>query len=117
MPRKADAWTRVRALAARLPAVDEGTSYGTPALHVRKRLLSRLKEDGETITLATTFVERDLLVADRPDAFFFTDHYRDYPIVLVRVARLDDETLGTLLEDAWRRLAPKTVVAGYDAAR
>jgi len=112
-----DAWTRVRALGLRLPAVEEGTSYGTPALKVRGKLLSRLKEDGESVTLATTFVERDLLVTHHPDAFWFTDHYRDYPIVLVRVARLDDARLGTLLEDSWRRLAPKRAVAEWDAGR
>ena len=33
------------------PEVEFGSSYGTPALKVRKKLLTRLKEDGDSITL------------------------------------------------------------------
>ncbi|WP_376698644.1 hypothetical protein [Bradyrhizobium aeschynomenes] len=39
----------VRALALAWPEVEDGTSYGTPALKVRKKLLTRLKEDGDSL--------------------------------------------------------------------
>ena len=42
--------TAVR-LAMALPGVEEGTSYGTPSLKVRKKLLTRLREDGETLVV------------------------------------------------------------------
>ena len=46
------AFEPVRRAATGLPEVDESTSYGTPALKVRGKFLTRLKEDGETIVLA-----------------------------------------------------------------
>lgn len=39
-------WDTVREIALELPDVEEGTSYGTPALKVKKKLFVRLKEDG-----------------------------------------------------------------------
>jgi hypothetical protein len=31
--------------------------------------------------------ERDMLIESKPQPFYFTDHYRDYPIVPVRLLR------------------------------
>ena len=41
----------VRKIAAPLPGMEEGPCYGTPAFRMRKRLIARLKEDGETLVL------------------------------------------------------------------
>ena len=91
----------VRELALRLPGVQDGTSYGTPALKVGKALMVRLKEDGETIVLKTDFAQRDLLRRSAPETFFVTDHYRDHPWVLVRLASVGRLELTELLRDAW----------------
>jgi hypothetical protein len=107
----------VCALGAALPGVEVGSSYGTPALKVRGKLLVRLKEDGETIVLRTPFVVREHLLRTAPDAFFVTDHYRDYPAVLVRLARAERAVIAQLLEDAWRGAAPKRLVERHDAER
>ena len=95
----------VRELALKLPNVEEGTSYGTPALKVRGKLFVRLKEDGETIVLRSDSFDREHLLNSAPETFFITDHYKDYPWVLVRLAKLDAAQLEELLEDAWRRVA------------
>jgi hypothetical protein len=101
-------------LARRLPGVEEGTSYGTPALKVRGKLFVRLKEDGETIVLRTDAFEREHLLRMAPETFFITDHYRDYPWVLVRLSAITAAQLQELLEDAWRRVAPKRLIAAHD---
>ena len=31
--------------------------------------------------------ERDMLVERAPQVFYFTDHYRDYPMVLIRLSK------------------------------
>jgi hypothetical protein len=49
-----------------------------------------------------------------PETFYITDHYRDYPAVLVRLANVDPGMLRHLLEQAWRQAAPKRLVAAYD---
>ncbi|MBW8853101.1 MAG: MmcQ/YjbR family DNA-binding protein, partial [Bradyrhizobium sp.] len=41
----------VRKFALTWPEVEDGTSYGTPALKVRKKMLARLKEDGDSLVM------------------------------------------------------------------
>ena len=85
-----------------LPDVVESTSYGTPALKVKGKLLVRLKEDGETLVMRMDFVNRDLLLRAEPDLFFVTDHYLNYPSILLRLTRVSRSRLKELLEDSWR---------------
>lgn len=103
-------------MAARLPGVEQATSYGTPSLHVRKKFLARLKEDGETIAIRVDFLDRDVLLQLDPAAFYLTDHYRDYPAMLVRLGQVRPQLLAELLEQAWRRQAPKKLVASRSGA-
>lgn len=41
--------------------------------------------------------ERDLLIADAPDTYYVTDYYAPHPIVLVRLAHVDESALRDLL--------------------
>jgi len=107
----------LRKLAGSLPGLEEGTSYGTPAWRVRKKLVARLREDGETLVVLLDFDLKELLLQADPAVFFTTDHYRKHASVLVRLPVVRADRLAELLEDAWRRAAPKTVVSAYDAAR
>lgn len=104
-------WSKLCKLALKLPGVTEGTSYGTPALHVRKKFLARLKEDGESVAIKIDFADRDVLLELDPAAFYLTDHYRPYPAMLVRLKEVRLDLLPRLLEQAWRLQAPKSLVA------
>ena len=107
----------VRAIALAWPEVEDGTSYGTPALKVRKKMLARLKEDGDSLVLPGVPVdERKMLVESRPRLFYFTDHYQDYPIVLLRLSQAKRGDVEPLLRRHWRTLASKTAVAAFDRA-
>jgi hypothetical protein len=101
----------VRELALTLPGVEEGLSYGTPAFKVGKKLMARLHQDGEALVLKMDFFARDTLMQAEPDTFFITDHYQGYPWVLVRLSTVRREQLRDLLDDAWRSLAPKRLLA------
>ena len=61
-PSRKVTWSTVRALALALPGVEESTSYRTPAMKVRGKLIARLKEDGETIVVPMTIDERDVRI-------------------------------------------------------
>jgi hypothetical protein len=100
----------------RLPGVEEGPCYGTPGFRVRKKFLARLRDDDEVLVVKCGFDERDFRLRVDPDTFFTTDHYRDYPTVLVRLDRVDATDLEDLLEHSWRQLAPKRLVAAYDGS-
>ena len=99
----------VRKIALELPGVEEATSYGTAALKVKGKLFVRLKEDGETIVLRSDDVERSYLMHAHPKIFFITDHYRDYPWVLVRLKSVRKTMLEELIEGAWERTAPPSL--------
>ena len=106
----------VRRLASALPGVEEGTSYGTLAFRVQGKLFARLREDGETLAVRADFDERETLMGAAPETFFLTDHYRNYPMVLVRLAKIDAGELGGVLENAWRFSAPKRLLAAQSGA-
>jgi hypothetical protein len=104
----------VRRLALALPGVGEGLSYGTPGFRVRGKFLARLWEDGETLVVKCGDDERDFRMKADPATFFITDHYRGYPTVLIRPAKVSPGDLGDVLEEAWRRQAPRRLVADHD---
>ena len=105
----------VRRLALTWPEVEDGTSYGTAALKVRKKMLARLKEDGDSLVMpGIPQDERDMLVEREPDLFYFTDHYRDYPMVLIRLSKAKRAAVEPLLRRHWRTLASKAVVRAFD---
>lgn len=103
-------------LALAYPGVEEGTSYGTPALRVRGKFMARLREDGETLVVKASEAECDFRLTTDPATFFITDHYRGYSAVLVRLARVSVEDLGDLIEQSWRWLAPRKLLAEYERA-
>ncbi|HEX6746486.1 MAG TPA: MmcQ/YjbR family DNA-binding protein [Longimicrobium sp.] len=105
---------QVREMAMALPGVTEGVAMGTPAFYVRKLFFMRLKEDGETLVLRINLFEREYLLQAEPDAYFVTDHYREYPVVLARLPALSVERLRPRIEDAWRMRAPKRLADEYD---
>jgi hypothetical protein len=102
----------VRKLALALPGVEEGSSYGTAAFKAKGKLLARLKEDGETLVVRIDMEAREGLMQSDPETYFITDHYANYPAMLVRLGRVSEEALGALLEEAWRTFAPKSLVNG-----
>ena len=116
MPRSKQAlkFDDVRRAAAALPDVEDSTSYGTPALKVRGKLLARLHQDGDCVVLRAELLDREIMLQSDPKVFFITAHYRDYPWILVRLAAVDAGTLPDLLERAWRLVAPKSLIARFD---
>ncbi|MGX0967873.1 hypothetical protein AB7M63_008322 [Bradyrhizobium japonicum] len=106
----------VRKFALTWPEVEDGTSYGTPALKVRKKMLVRLKEDGDSLVMPDVPIdERTMLVESQPGIFYFNDHYADYPIVLIRLSRAKRAMVEPFLRRRWRGLASKAARAAFDA--
>ena len=99
-------------IASDLPGIEVGTSYGTQALRVGKKLLCRTKEDGETMVLKPLEdVEMQFLMDTQPDVFFQTPHYEGWPAILIHLSRIDEAQLRDLIEQCWERLATKKLLA------
>jgi hypothetical protein len=109
-------YARFVALAKRLPGVEESTSYGTPSIKVKGKILSRLRTEAEgALALRCDFIDREILLQSDPSTFFLTDHYLNYPIILVRLDKVRADALPDLIDRAWRLVAPAKLVASYDA--
>lgn len=96
----------VRKIGLGLPDVEESTTYGATSLKVGGKLLTcpaihKSAEPG-SIVVRIDFVQRDELIAGAPDTYYLTDHYVNYPSVLVRLSRIDEEALRGLLRMAWK---------------
>ena len=98
-------WADVVRIARVLPEVEESTSYGTPALKVRRKLFARLREDG-SVVLMCPLEEKEALLASGDPAFFTTPHYDGYGSILVDLSVVDPVELSELIEGAWRHRAP-----------
>jgi hypothetical protein len=97
----------VRKIAVSLEHVEEGMSYGTAAFKIGGNLIARLKEDGESLVVGTTFEEREEMMATDPETYYITDHYLKYPWVLVRLSHVHPEALRDLLKRALRLASQK----------
>jgi len=102
----------VRKIALALEGVEEATSYGTPAFKVRKALIARWRPDIGALVLGMSIEDRAALIAEDPETYFITDHYLNYPWILVNLARVDPDALRDLLRAAWRAAASKAVSKG-----
>lgn len=110
-------YSEIRRLALALPGVSEGRAYGGPSLHVGRKFLGRLREDGETFVLKIDLTKRAQLLESWPDEFFLTEHYRPHPYVLVNLLAAKTTTLKPLIERGWRMIASKKAILAYDESK
>jgi hypothetical protein len=95
-----------RALLLDLPQVVEGRSYGMPSFLVNGRFFARFRDADTVLVLQlATIAEREVLMELDPRAFFFTEHYRNYPAVLVRLAEIPAPLLTDVLAESWRHVS------------
>jgi hypothetical protein len=98
-------------IARALPGVKESTIHGVPSLKVRGKLLTcpALHKSAEENSLAVRidFDQRTDLIAAKPGIYYLTNHYENYPMVLVRLSLIDKKALRELLEKAWHFCTPK----------
>lgn len=103
-------------LALSMPGAEASTSYGTPSVKVRGKLMSRWRTESEgALAIRCGFLDRQILLLTQPDVFFLTDHYRDYPTVLIHLEKASKTLLAEAVERAWRLVAPTRLVRQRDA--
>ena len=102
-------YKRASDVALKLPGALASTSYGTPAFKVNKKLFARLREDGKTLVVYTD--DRDKWMKKNPGTFFITDHYKNYPLMLIDLATVKDKDLQSLILASWKLRAPKDLLS------
>jgi hypothetical protein len=111
MPRKKIDLDAVRRAALELSGVEESTAYGSSAFKVGGKLLAcipahKSAEPG-SLMVRIDFENRVELMTAAPDVYYLTDHYVNYPSVLVRLSRIHPDALRDLLGMAWRFVTAK----------
>lgn len=103
---------KLRRLLQPYPSTEEYTCFGTPAFRIKKKLICRIREDGET--LAVHCDDREPWMKKTPKVFFITDHYLNYRFVLVKLSAVCDKDLEKVLHEAWMQVAPKRMIKEYE---
>jgi hypothetical protein len=106
MPPTKVTFDTVREIGLALPDVEDSTMYGKLALKVRGKLLTCLaihkSAEPGSLVVRIDFEQRAGLLAEAPETYYVTDHYRNYPTVLVRLSRIRIDELRDLLGASWR---------------
>ena len=108
----ADSFARVRAVGLTFPDVEAEIRYdGSPVLKARGCFMAGLatheSAEPDTLVVRVGLDERPYLLEDAPDAYYVTDYYRQYPLVLVRLAAVGGDALRDLLAVSWRLTVAK----------
>jgi hypothetical protein len=110
-------YARYLKVALALPGAESSTSYGTPSVKIRGKLLSRWRTEAEGgLAIRCDFLDRQILLQTQPEVFYLTDHYLDYPMVLVRLDKATRTVLVDITERAWRLVAPAKLVREREGA-
>jgi hypothetical protein len=116
MPSKKMDFGVVSKIALRLPGVEQSTIHGAPSLKVRGKLLTcpALHKTAEPNSLAVRIglEQRAVLIAADPGVYYVTDHYVNYPTVLVRLSRIHPDALRDLVAMSWSFVTAKTRTGG-----
>ena len=103
----------VRQVGLTLPDVESGVRFdGSPVLRVEGVFMAGLathpSAEPETLVVRAGQEERKWFLADAPETYYLTDHSRRYPLVLVRLSRIERSALRDLLSVSWRMTKAKT---------
>ena len=104
-----------RALALSFPEAVEKETWGHPTFRVREKMFMAMAEDGTSATVKATREAQAALVGSEPETFSIPAYVGHHGWVGIALARVDDEELAELIEDAWRMTAPKRLVKAFEA--
>ena len=110
MPAKqswAAAFETVRRVGLTLPNVEAAVKYdGSPVLKVGGCFMAgaamHRSAEPDTLVVRSSFENREWLLEEAPDTYYLTDYYRNHPVVLVRLLRIDRDALRDLLSTSRR---------------
>jgi len=106
MKRKTVDFDVVRKIGKELPGVKESPYWGSPALKAGGKMLAVIpthkSAEPDSLGVSVDFVRRAELLEAAPEIYYIKPHYENYPVVLVRMNRLDEDALRDLLKGALR---------------
>jgi len=111
MPKRSITFDAVLKIGLTFPEVEEGTSWGKPALKLRGQTLAGVpthrSAEPNSIFVRIDFDDRAALLEEAPNIYYVKDHYLGYNAVLVRLPRIQPDQLRDLLGAAHKFISRK----------
>ncbi len=93
-------------LGRELPGVETSTSFGAGSLKVNGKMFActpaHKSAEPDSLLVRVDLDRRAELLAGDPETYYIKPHYEDYPSVLVRLSRVNEEIVRDLLKMAHR---------------
>lgn len=103
-----------RLLCLSLPEAEERETWGEQTFRVRDRIFAMGSLGGEHVSLKASLDDQSGLVEMDPRTFAPSAYTGRYGWVRVRLAGVGRELAQQLVTNAWKRTAPRRLVASYE---
>jgi hypothetical protein len=103
-----------RRLCLSLPEAEERETWGEPTFRVRDRIFAMGSLDGKHVSLKASLDDQSGLVEMDPKTFAPSAYTGRYGWVRVRLAGVGSVLARQLVTNAWKRTAPRRLVADYE---
>ena len=114
MPRRQTDFGIISKIALSLDGAEEVASWGAPAFKVCGKMFACVPTNKQaepgSLGIRIDFERRAELLAEAPEIYYAPDHYRNYPMLLLRLARIDADALLDLLSGAHRPVGAHRLV-------
>jgi hypothetical protein len=108
----------VKTIALSFPGANEQLKHGgtAPHFYIGRKFFTWIREEENSLALRLDSMdERDALIESDPRLFHITDHYRNWPSVLVRLDRATPRLIRGMLERRFRDIATKKLLKEWEA--
>jgi hypothetical protein len=112
-------YAQLREWVLALPGTDEVfvEQWDHPTLRYGRKMFASGSEESSYATVKASLEDQAELIASAPEVYEKAAYVGRFGWVRVDLARADPDELRHLVTEAWRRTAPKRVVAAYDSAQ
>ena len=103
-------FNQVRRLCLALPEVQEIETWGDATFRVRNKIFLIGSQEGEAVSIKASLEDQSGLIEMDPETFSVAAYTGRFGWVRVQLAALSPQLAKRLIENAWRRTAPKRVL-------
>jgi len=111
--------TRIRRICEALPETTEKLSHGEPTFFVRKKVYvifaNNHHNDGHVaVWIPAPLGFQEALIESDPEKFFKPPYVGVRGWIGIELDKVDDDELDAHIEQAWRMIAPKKLLAAFE---
>jgi hypothetical protein len=105
----------LRQLALSLPEVEERETWDEVTFRVRDKIFVVMSPNEPEAGIKASLEDQDMLISLHPSTFAVAPYTGRFGWVTVKLSTVDPNLMRDLVIKAWRRTAPKRLVATYDS--